>query len=236
MTVPAIPAIHAHRGSPDPANGVAENTLEAFFRARLLGADGVELDVRRTADGALAVHHDPEIRGVGPVHELESGQLPGSVALLAAALDACRGLTLNVELKNLPGESGFDPDEVMAQEVADLIVASGSQDSVVVSSFWPGSLDAVRMRQPELATGLLVASWFDPSACVSLAVEHGCTALHPHVSLLDEPLMAEARDAGLAVSTWTVNERSLVQAAVALGVGTVITDDVALALSAVGRT
>ena len=38
-------------------------TLAAFVAARRLGADGVELDVRRTADGALAVHHDATIAG-----------------------------------------------------------------------------------------------------------------------------------------------------------------------------
>ena len=59
-------AVQAHRGSPDPATGVRENTLDAFARARSLGADGVELDVRLTADGGLAVHHDPVIDGVGP--------------------------------------------------------------------------------------------------------------------------------------------------------------------------
>ena len=165
-----VPAIHAHRGSPDPASGVRENTLEAFYRARLLGADGVELDVRRTADGALVVHHDPEIRGVGPIHELASDQLPESVPLLSAALDACQGLDLTIELKNLPGEPGFDPDEVMAREVADLVVASGRRDTVVVSSFWPGSLGAVRQRRPQLATGLLVASWFDPVSYTHLTL------------------------------------------------------------------
>ena len=45
-------AVHAHRGSPDPAAGIAENTVEAFLRAGRLGADGVELDVRLAAAGA----------------------------------------------------------------------------------------------------------------------------------------------------------------------------------------
>jgi glycerophosphoryl diester phosphodiesterase len=228
-------AVHAHRGSPDPAGGVPENTLDAFFRARLLGADGVELDVRRTADGALAVHHDPDLRGVGPIHELVSDQLPDSLALLPAALDACEGLDVNIELKNLPGEPGFDPDERMAREVAELVVAMGREETVVISSFWPASLAAVRDTVPGLATGLLVASWFDPTACVALALEHGCTALHPHASLLGESLMAGSRRAGLSVATWTVNDRSLIRAAADFGVATVITDDVSMALSELGR-
>src|SRR5674476_863752 len=69
-------AIQAHRGSPDPSGGISENTLEAFARARRLGADGVELDVRLTADGALAVYHDPNIPGVGRVVGAPPGQPP----------------------------------------------------------------------------------------------------------------------------------------------------------------
>ena len=53
------PLVLGHRG----ASAVApENTVAAFAKARELGADGVELDVRRTADGVLVVHHDPDDR------------------------------------------------------------------------------------------------------------------------------------------------------------------------------
>ncbi|HEX4220203.1 MAG TPA: glycerophosphodiester phosphodiesterase family protein, partial [Acidimicrobiales bacterium] len=87
--------VQAHRGSPDPSSGVLENTIEAFLRAARLGADGVELDVRLTRDGALAVHHDPVIPGAGPIADLAVGQLPGHVPLLDAVLDACTWLTVN---------------------------------------------------------------------------------------------------------------------------------------------
>jgi glycerophosphoryl diester phosphodiesterase len=230
-----VTAIHAHRGSPDAANGIRENTLDAFLRARRLGADGVELDVRLTADGALAVHHDASLFGLGPIGDLTMDRLPPSVALLPAALDACEGLVVNIEIKNLPGEPEFDPGERSALGVAELVASRGWADTVVVSSFWPGSLDAVHRAWPEIPTGLLVASWFDPAGCVPIAVDHGCSAVHPHATLVTEVLVNEAHLAGLSVAAWTVNERSQVEAMVALGVDTVITDDVTLALTARDR-
>ncbi len=226
-------AVQAHRGSPDPANGVRENTVEAFLRARELGADGVELDVRMTSDGGLAVHHDPDVEGVGVLRELATSELPTFVPLLPAVLEVLDGLTVNIEIKNLPNEPGFDPSDRMASEVADLVVAAGRESDVVVSSFWRGALEAVRDSCAELATGLLLAPWFDPYEGVAAAVGRGCTALHPYVDLVDAALVELAHEAGLSVATWTVNDRSALEVAVSSGVDTVITDDVALALDVI---
>jgi glycerophosphoryl diester phosphodiesterase len=69
-TVPAPPAIApagsrplrlAHRGDHRRAS---ENTIEAFVAAmHLPGCDGVELDVRASADGAAVVLHDETLPG-----------------------------------------------------------------------------------------------------------------------------------------------------------------------------
>ena len=57
------PYVIAHRG----ASGYEyENSRAAFRRAVMLDADGVELDVHATRDGAIVVHHDAEIPGFGP--------------------------------------------------------------------------------------------------------------------------------------------------------------------------
>jgi hypothetical protein len=47
--------IIVHRGA---WHAAPENTLEAYAEAMDLGADGVEIDVRRTADGVLYLFHD----------------------------------------------------------------------------------------------------------------------------------------------------------------------------------
>ena len=48
-----------HRGS--RLDGVPENSLASFSGALAAGVDMVELDVWLTADGVVAVHHDPTL-------------------------------------------------------------------------------------------------------------------------------------------------------------------------------
>src|SRR3954447_427035 len=107
-------SILGHRGAPTLAK---KNPIAAFVAAARLGADGVELDVRRTADGALVVRHDPAIDGVGTIAELAVHDLPAEVPLLDAALDACFGLLVNIEIKNSPLEPNHDEGELAAIEV-----------------------------------------------------------------------------------------------------------------------
>ena len=67
------PLIIAHRGAARPVSH-PENTLAAFRRARIVAADWVELDVRRTRDGQLVCLHDDTVTrttdGTGKVAEL----------------------------------------------------------------------------------------------------------------------------------------------------------------------
>jgi glycerophosphoryl diester phosphodiesterase len=54
--------LYAHRGSPGPSS--VENTLPAVSACLLDGADGVEVDLRLSADGVLVVCHDPTLRRI----------------------------------------------------------------------------------------------------------------------------------------------------------------------------
>lgn len=226
-------AVQAHRGSPDPAAGVRENTLESFARARALGADGVELDVRLTVDGGLAIHHDPVIDGVGAIHELATADLPDHVPLLADALAACTGMVVNIEVKNLPTEPAFDPSDRCARDVVELVEEAGMHDSVVISSFWAGALTAVRAAGSSVATGLLVISSFDPDTAVVGAVDLGCAAVHLPLALVTPETVATAHGAGLGVAAWTVSDAAGLAVVLGAGVDTVVTDDVVLARRAV---
>ena len=55
--------------------------------------------MRPTADGALAVHHDAELPDGRTIAALPAAELPAWVPPLDAALEACAGLGVNVEIK-----------------------------------------------------------------------------------------------------------------------------------------
>ncbi|MEL0040065.1 MAG: glycerophosphodiester phosphodiesterase family protein, partial [Ilumatobacter sp.] len=66
-----------------------ENTLEAFQAAVALGSDGIELDVRRTVDAALVIHHDAQLPDGRVIRESRRDELPDWLPELHSALDAC---------------------------------------------------------------------------------------------------------------------------------------------------
>jgi glycerophosphoryl diester phosphodiesterase len=223
-------AVFAHRGC---TQGFVENTLDAFAEARRLGSDGIELDVRLTADGGLAVHHDAEIPGLGVIGTLGVADLPAHVPLLADALAVCNGMVVNVEIKNAPQDPGWDPGEAVAALTAAGIEEAGWTDRVIVSSFQVPTLLAVQAADPRLALGALWGFAVDPGLALAEAADAGFRAVHPFVTSVGADLVARAHAAGLAVNVWTVNAPEDLRAMVGWGVDAVITDrlDDALAIA-----
>jgi len=227
----------AHRGGSGPWR---ENSLEAFGAALRLGADGVELDVRRSADGKLVVHHDAEVPGAGLVHRCRRDQLPEWVPTLEEALALCAGAVVNVEIKNIPTDPGYDPTDQVALDVAAVLALLGGDSPttsahVVVSSFWPESLAAVGRRNDGASLGLLVHPALDAFGALETATELGCVAVHPHHTQVSADLVDRAHGLGLAVATWTVNNPGEIDAVVAARVDVVITDSVTDTLAHLGR-
>lgn len=231
-----VTGVWAHRGCTEPgesaAEGFTENTLDAFAEARRRGADGVELDVRLTGDGGLAIHHDAEVPGLGPICELGVADLPAHVPLLADALGACEGMLVNVEIKNAPQDPGWDEGEAVAALTATAIEEAGWTDRVLVSSFQLPTLLAVQAADERLALGALWGWEAEPGPALAEAAEAGFRAVHPFVTFVTADLVGQAHDAGLAVNVWTVNAPADLTAMVALGVDAVITDRLGDALTA----
>jgi glycerophosphoryl diester phosphodiesterase len=222
-----VVTVYAHRGA---SVAERENTVAAFRRAVDMGADGVELDVRRSADGALVVHHDPHLADGRAIVELPAASLPDHVPLLDVALDACRGVVVNVEIKNLQGDPDFDPDDSL---VAPVLAACAGHD-VIVSSFNLRTIDRVQEADPSIPTAFLVMIAPDRDVAgrvVDRCRRHGHSVLHPHHYGVTEHLVDLCRANGIAVNTWTVDDPDRMRQLAALGVDGIVTNvpDVALA-------
>lgn len=190
----------AHRGA---SIAERENTLEAFRAAVRLGADMVELDARRAADGAIVVHHDAVLGDGAAIVELPSQDLPPWIPLLRDALLACAPLDVNVEVKNIPGEPDFDPDESVIASVARL-VAQGDYPDVLISSFHPPTVN--KARELGLASALLVHPLVDQAEGLNAAITGGHDAWHPYFAVITAELVDRAHDEGLRVNVWTCDD------------------------------
>lgn len=234
--------IWGHRGASADA---PENTLAAFELAVVQGADGIEFDVHRTADGELVVIHDETIDrtsdGTGVVAEMTLAELrrhrytngregfaDAGIPTLAEVLDWLpAGVQANVELKTLP--TFYDGIAVAA---ADLIDRAGVADRVWVSSFNHHTLAQVADHAPHLRLGVLaVAHLWRPAAYVQAC---RAAAYHPAASALRTPeVVAECHAAGVRVHVWTLDDPEHIRQAEALGVDAVITNRPAAARVAV---
>jgi glycerophosphoryl diester phosphodiesterase len=232
-----VTLVLAHRGANREA---PENTLDAFRRAASLGADGVELDVHRTADGRLAVRHDAATPA-GTLADLSYDEIRRAlpeVPVLEDALDACAGLLVNVEIKNSPREADWDPDHRAAALLVELLAHREGRDRVLVSSFDLASVDRVRTLAPHVPTALLIGGT-DPVGGLRLVEAHGHRALHPFVGVVAgeraAEIVARAHEIGVEVNVWTVNDEAELARLASVGVDALITDVPAVALAALGR-
>jgi glycerophosphoryl diester phosphodiesterase len=215
------PLVIAHRGA---SAAFPENTVEAFEGARDLGADWVELDVRRTKDGRLSIHHDATLADGRVIVELTSRELPRSVPWLGQALDACAGMGVNIEIKNWPGDPDFDPERSAATGVAALVAARDERSRVLVSSFDMETIDRVRALDAGIETAFLTSNLDDVDAVVAQCVEKGHAALHPWVPTVDAAIVDACHAAGLRVNTWTVDDPDWIARLVAMGVDGIVTN------------
>jgi len=211
--------IFGHRGAPGNPRR-AENTRLSFRKALDCGATGLEFDVRRCGDGRLVVIHDETIdrttNGRGYVRDLSYEELQRfdagygePIPLLADILDEfAPRCVLNVELK----------DVAIATDVKRLIMERQLAECVIVSSFDPNELIALT---PNISIALLGSK---AKGLVSKARELGATAIHPRCNVTTRDLVATAREAGLRVHVWTVNEGREFARLRDLGVDGIFTD------------
>ncbi len=222
-----------HRGA---AGSAPENTLASFRRAVALGVDGVELDLRRTRDGALVVIHDETLdrttsgtgrvaeRALAEIRTLDAGSWMGpefagervpTLEEVATALP--ERIALFLEVKAISWQN-----PAIAEDVARVLREAGLLARARVSSFDHRLLRRLRALLPELRTGALFELL--PADPVGLARACGALALHPSFEYLDAELVEAAHRAGLEVFTWTVNAAADIDRAGSLGIEGIMSD------------
>ena len=217
--------IVAHRGA---SRAEQENTLAAFSRAGEMGADGVELDVRRTGDDRLVVHHDALLSDGRAIRTVAAADLPGHIPSLDDALDACTGMSVNIEIKNDPTEADFDPTDWVAHRLAAVLTVRTPHSRWLISSFRLATVDACRRMMPDVPTAWLVGP--APAEVVATTARHGHAAIHPWDRHLTLDSVRAAHAVGLAVNTWTCDDPARIRELIAWGVDGICTNvpDIAL--------
>ena len=221
----------AHRGA---SRAERENTIDAFRRAGQMGAHAVELDVRRTLDDALVVHHDPRLADGRVIRETAAMDLPDHLPTIEAALDACAGMWVNLEIKNDETEPDFDPSEWVADATMAMLARRGESHRWVMSSFRLETMDRCRELAPEVRTAWLTG--VHPDDVVEILVARGHAALHPWVNLLTQDVVDRCHAAGLAVNTWTCDDPDRMRELVRWGIDGICTNVPDLALEVLAET
>jgi glycerophosphoryl diester phosphodiesterase len=218
----------AHRGA---SKVERENTIEAFHLAGMMGSNAVELDVRRTSDGFLVVHHDPTLADGRVIVEVTAADLPSYVPHLGAALDACSGMWVNVEIKNDPTEPDFDPTDRIADHTVAELFERGEDDRWLISSFRIETIDRCRALANSIRTAWLVSDI--PEDVIATMVSRGHAALHPWVETLHRSHIDVCHGAGIEVNTWTCDDPQRIAELVEWGIDGICTNVPDLALDVI---
>jgi len=185
------------------------------------GADGIETDVRLTADGVPVLSHD-DIFGDGSITARPIADLPG-IPRLDDLLGLAGGKTaLYLELKVWRAGDQFHSASSIATAIAPAIEGI---PNVTVSSFDPAAVATMHALRPGGTTGLGVLEGADPSWGIEAAGGAGHAELHVPEAAIDADFLVRAHDAGLRVLGFTVNSVARARTLADLGCDGVFTDD-----------
>lgn len=228
------PRLVAHRGAPRVRR---ENTLPAIAVAEALGAEVIEVDVRRTADGVAVLLHDETLgrmwgdaRRVSDVDWCDVARLGNGLDRIPRLdgalerLDGCRS-TLLVDLT--------DAEDAL---VAARTVAGFTGSTAVAWCGAPAAMAAVRSVLPDADVWLAWESLDPPVAADLEALEP--STLNLDVAFLTPRTVEVAHALGLRVAVWTIDDVEPAIWAARLGVDSITTNDVGsigAALSAAER-
>lgn len=138
-----------------------------------------------------------------------------------------RAPQINIEIK-------IDTDELPplgldgARALVPLIQASGIKHRIVVQSFLPTAIDAVKLLDPEIRTSFLIGQTGATLCTIGLvyAIARGHDIISPEyvIADLDQACVDAAHAAGIEVLPWTVDREDDLRRLIDLGVDGIITN------------
>lgn len=197
------PAISAHRRD--------EAGLSGLSTAVESGAEYVEIDIRRTGDGRLVVHHDPDLAGL-PLKRLTYDRVqelsPRPVPLVAEAMRIIGGRAQgHLDLK----ERGCEHETVA------LAIEAFGRDGFVVTTREVLSLVQIKQTFPGVRTALSVGRnlWERGAARdfapLSLIRKAGADMVAVNHRLARVGVLRQCGRAGIPAMVWTVNAEPVMQ-------------------------
>lgn len=233
----------AHRGG---ALLWPENSLLAFRNAIALGADFLELDVHLSTDGEVVVIHDPTLdrttTGTGAVRDrtlvelralrlkdkdgkVTDEAIPTLEEVVALATPSTLRLLLEIKVdarrERYPG---------IEEHVFAILDHHHMASRTLAMAFEDETVRRVRKLRPEIMVGGLYSprSLERMGSTVQREIDGleklGGRFVGVHQELVTPTVVEQARNAGLALGVWTVNDLVAMKRFVDLGVNILITD------------
>jgi glycerophosphoryl diester phosphodiesterase len=215
------PLVIAHRG--DSAHR-PENTLASFASGLEVGAAFAELDVHLTRDGEVVVIHDATLdrttNGRGAVRDLTLAEIrrfsagyptrfgsaytgervPTLGEVLGLLRDRARAM---IEIK--PDAVTEDAEGGIEAHVVEEVRKARMEKEVALISFERRALVRCRTLAPEILRGHLFERG-QAGDMLTGAREVGSELIMPEKRLLSDDLRDRAREAGMKVATWVVDD------------------------------
>ena len=222
----------AHRGF---SGKYPENTMLAFQKALEAGCDGIEHDVHLSKDGELVIIHDEELDrttdGHGWVKDYTVAELKqfdasatyrgvygkNEIPTLREYFELVKDINIitNIELK-----TGMYEYPGIEEKTLKLIDEYGLRKNIIISSFNHFTIKRFQALAPDVKLGFLVEGWY--IGVGEYTKSHGVQCVHPYFPNLTPELLAEMKNAGCEVNTWTVNTREDILAMLNKGVDAII--------------
>jgi glycerophosphoryl diester phosphodiesterase len=203
-----------------------ENTLESYSKAIALGANAIELDVRRTKDGKLVVIHDDNLKRVfgkdAQVNETVLKELKQlSERRVPTLQEALRLIDkkvdkILVEIK----EAGYE------KKILEAVKKEKLKDRVIIVSFHEQALLNVRKADRGIETGLVYARYKSPEYKnpIEAALKLDAQYLVSLYRFTHTKTVADAHKNNLKVIVWTINTKQEAKQYMAKGVDGIATD------------